>query len=440
MVRYYGFPEKTERGKTVEEKILKSRQRKLQELLELNYIYPVQDHRLIHFLTLLDQHWNEDKELQNEAYQQYRQLKNMMNHYGFVNNQMITEHDLLKSRYAKENNIKLSKLERRFQTEMHISIDEFITNYLTRSNDQYERWGLTTVKLDDKTMEKYHITDHSEVRDTYRFQKDGEDWVEVCDPHIMQLIAYLEDKKMQKQALDDYHKMESICNQYHIQITPQFDIIDFLSCYVGFYDRNELNAYFIAETDLSVDEFIKQYVDKGQLDHVSVWGMVQTKENQTVDTYKFIPTGNQTNITNTKTPLVDFVNEMRNQTEEIKPHITTIQDLEITSYPEYIIKHFANIPTFERHVNELLELQSYGLSFDEIKLYIYQKFLAHNALLLKTSNYLELAQRDVWALIFIHQFQSRYLYQSEEMAEAEEKFIKSDEKQKKHTFSIAKMI
>ena len=56
-------------------------------------------------------------------------------------------------------------------------------------------------------------------------------------------------------------------------------------------------------------------------------------------------------------------------------------------------------------------MQSYGLSYEEMKYYIYQKFIAHNYTLLGTENYLDLARKEIWALIFIHQVQTGAFYQ-----------------------------
>ena len=185
--------------------------------------------------------------------------------------------------------------------------------------------------------------------------------------------------------------------------------MDFLSHYVGFEDRNELNAHFIAETDISIDRFMKEYVETGQFDYVSIWGLKQKKDQSAESTYKFIPTGNSIDASSAETPLFTFIEQIRKETAAIAPRVTKIQDFEITTYPENITKHFINIPTFERHVNELLELQAYGLSYDEIRLYIYQKFLVNNAFLLKANNYLELAQKDIWALIFLYQWQQQHI-------------------------------
>ena len=196
--------------------------------------------------------------------------------------------------------------------------------------------------------------------------------------------------------------------QYEIPFTPQFDYNDFLSHFVGFKNKKELNSYFIAELDMSLEQFMKQIVEKGQFYEVSVWGLIQTKDQGTIETYEFIPTGNQNHIENMKTPLVDYVNEMREQRQHIKPQILTIQDLEITEYPKSIVSNFHNIPTFERNVNELLELQSYGLNLEEIKLFIYQKYLNNHCALLNSDNYLELIKKEIWALIFIHQWQATH--------------------------------
>ena len=419
-----------EEGLILNNKQLNNRKRRLQELLELNYIYPIHDRRLIHFLSLLDQQINNELEEQ-EVYQQYHQLKNLMKKYALTGNQTICEGLMLKSRFASENNLKLVELEKLFQQEMHVSIDEFMEQYMTRSDDQYERWGMTNVPFNEEIMKRYNLKNELEVRDTYYFTKDGEERHEVYHPTIISFITYLENSNVKKHAHEDYQIIQKISQEYHIKPTPQFDEIDFLSRHVGFKDRNELNAYFMAETDISIDRFMKEYVETGQLDHVSVWGMVQNKNRQVENTYKFIPTGNQKNILNTQTPLIDFVEQMRNKTEEIKPHVAKIQDFDITSYPENITKYFVNIPTFERHVNELLELQSYGFSYDEMKLYIYQKFLANDALLLQVDNYLELAQKDAWALIFLYQWQQQHLLEQQETnSEKVTSYQKENEKRK----------
>ena len=54
---------------------------------------------------------------------------------------------MLKSKFARENNVTLPDLEQLFQREMHVSIDEFIEDYMTRSDDLYERWGLTNIPV-----------------------------------------------------------------------------------------------------------------------------------------------------------------------------------------------------------------------------------------------------------------------------------------------------
>lgn len=416
-----------EEGLILNYKELNHRKRRLQELLELNYVYPIHDRRLIHFLSLLDCQSN-----QQEAYQPYYQLKNIMKKYALTGNQMISETQMLKSRFAKENHLKLAELEQLFEQEMHVSTDDFIENYMIRSDNLYERWGLTNIPVSEEIMNRYSLTNNSKVRDTYHFKKDGEsDYREIYHPTIMSFISYLENKNVKRQTQEDYQTVQKISREYHMEPTPQFDEIDFLSRYVGFENRNELNAYFMAETDISIDRFMKEYVETGQFDYVSIWGLTQKKNNQVENTYKFIPAGNQVNTTSVKTPLFDFVEQMRSKTEEIKPHVTKIQDLEITTYPENITKHFANIPTFERHVNELLELQAYGLSYDEMKTYIYQKFLANDAFLLKTNNYLELAQKDVWALIFLYQWQQQHLLERKETnTEKVTSYAKKNEKRK----------
>lgn len=418
-----------EEGLILNNKELNHRKERLQELLELNYIYPIQDRRLIQFLSLLDYQLNQKQDSQHEAYQPYYQLKNMMKKYALAGKQIITETQMLKSKFARENNVTLPDLEQLFQREMHVSIDEFIEDYMTRSDDLYERWGLTNIPVHEELR---NGNSHTKVRDTYRFKKDGEeDYHEISNTTIMSFIAYLENKNVQRKTHEDYQKIQKICHEYHIEPTPQFDAIDFLSRYVGFENRNELNAYFIAETDISIDRFMKEYVETGQFDYVSIWGLKQKKNHQVENTYKFIPTGNISNITSAKTPLFDFVEQMRNKTEEIKPHVTKIQDFDITTYPENITKRFVNIPTFERHVNELLELQAYGLSYDEIKLYIYQKFLVNDAFLLKANNYLELAQKDIWALIFLYQWQQQHiLEQKETNTEKDASYPKENTKRK----------
>lgn len=421
-----------EEGLTLNYQELNHRKERLQELLELNYIYPIRDRRLIRFLSLLDCQLNQKQGSQQEAYQAYYQLKNIMKKYALTGNQIISETQMLKSKFAKENNIKLTELEQLFQQEMHVSIDDFIENYMKRSNDLYERWGLTNIPVREEIKNRYSLTNTSEVRDTYYFKKDDEsEYREIYHPIVMFFISYLEDKNVKRQTHEDYQKVQKISQEYHMKPTPKFDEIDFLSRYVGFENRDELNAYFMAETDISIDCFMKEYVETGQFDYVSIWGLVQKKNHQVENTYKFIPAGNQSNTMSAKTPLFDFVEQKRNEKEEIKPHVTKIQDFEITTYPENITKHFINIPTFEHHVNELLELQAYGLSYDEMKLYIYQKFLANDAFLLKTNNYLELAQKDIWALIFLYQWQQQHLLEQQEFnAEKATSYKKENEKRK----------
>ena len=399
-----------EEGLILNNQELNHRKERLQKLLELNYTYPIQDRRLIQFLSLLDCQLNQKQDNQHEVYQSYHQLQNIIKKYALTGNQVITETQMLKSKFAYDNHMKLSDLEQLFQQEMHISIDEFIEDYMTRSDNLYERWGMTNIPVSEEIMNRYSLSNKKEVRDTYRFQKDGENnYREIYHPTIMAFISYLENKKTKEKTHEDYQKIQKISHEYHINPTPQFDEVDFLSHYVGFEDRNELNAHFIAETDISIDRFMKEYVETGQFDYVSIWGLKQKKDQSAESTYKFIPTGNSIDASSAATPLFTFIEQIRKETAAIAPRVTKIQDFEITTYPENITKHFINIPTFERHVNELLELQAYGLSYDEIRLYIYQKFLVNNAFLLKANNYLELAQKDIWALIFLYQWQQQHI-------------------------------
>ena len=68
---------------------------------------------------------------------------------------------------------------------------------------------------------------------------------------------------------------------------------------------------------------------------------------------------------------------------------------------------------------------------DEMKLYIYQKFLANDALLLQVDNYLELAQKDAWALIFLYQWQQQHLLEQQETnSEKVTSYQKENEKRK----------
>lgn len=390
------------------EQKIKKRIEKIRKLLEIDFVYKIHDHRLIHFLKLLDTKNNNEILEQEEVLNDYYQLQHLINKYHLSGQEMITKNHMMISQFAKQHHMTTKELERQFKDEMNITIEDFINQYLSRPDYDFERWGLTNIPLSEELKTKYHITNRNELRDTYRFKQDGQEFVEIFNPCLISFIDTLENKTVCTHVENDYQTMKKIMKQYEIPFTPQFDYNDFLSHFVGFKNKKELNSYFIAELDMSLEQFMKQIVEKGQFDEVSVWGLIQTKDQGTIETYEFIPTGNQNQIENMKTPLVDYVNEMREQRQHIKPQILTIQDLEITEYPKSIVSHFHNIPTFERNVNELLELQSYGLNLEEIKLFIYQKYLSNHCSLLNADNYLELIKKEIWALIFIHQWQATH--------------------------------
>ena len=196
-----------EEGLILNNQELNHRKERLQKLLELNYTYPIQDRRLIQFLTLLDCQLNQKQDNQHEVYQSYHQLQNIIKKYALTGNQVITETQMLKSKFAYDNHMKLSDLEQLFQQEMHISIDEFIEDYMTRSDNLYERWGMTNIPVSEEIMNRYSLSNKKEVRDTYRFQKDGENnYREIYHPTIMAFISYLENKKTKEKTHEDYQK------------------------------------------------------------------------------------------------------------------------------------------------------------------------------------------------------------------------------------------
>ena len=386
--------------------VLEFRKKRLQELLEINDTYQIQDRRLLHLLKLLDEHQTVIGKA--NVVKSYVDLKNMIEKYGLSEEERITEENMTFCKFAKEHHMTKEQLEQRFQKELGISPHAYVTD----KNIQ-EKWGLTTVPLSKELMEKYNRNDE-EVRTTYRIFTNHQ-WREVYDPVILEFLTFVDQEENLTHIHQDYEKMKQIFTKYQISESPKFDIIDFYSHEAGYCSREELNAYFIAETDHSIDEFMANYYHKNMFEEVSRWGLKHGKDGLQ-DTYEFTPMGNPESTT-----LVDFVDSIRSQKKDVKPQVTTIQELDISNYPKEITNWFANIPTFERTVNELLEVQSYGLSYEEMKYYIYQKFIAHNYALLGTENYLDLARKEIWALIFIHQVQTGAFYQVDTLEQEEDR-------------------
>ncbi|MBS7020664.1 MAG: hypothetical protein KH135_02175 [Firmicutes bacterium] len=381
--------------------MLENRKSRLKKLFGLKESVVTRDARMIRLLKLLE---NKEKNMQQENDKLNRD-------YGEI-------------LHLRKKLFKNEEIEKSFEEEMGITINHFISHYLFRKENRYERWGLTNVPRTNEMKEKYPLEQEPVVRDTYRFCQDGGEMKEIHNPTIIQLIDFLEHKLSSNYFLREYKKYLSLCERYQINVNRKPDMLDMLSGYMGFASRKEFNTWFLQELGTTPTTFIEQYAEKGFINDVGIWGLVSSPDKdkiEGVETYRFTPSGNRIVDTKNQTPLVHYVEQKRREEEVffqmLKEQKEVANEEEIEKYtfqfptvdtldlnfqvPANIIKYYPTLATLYGKMDNILELQMYGLSLEEVNIYLYQKFLANDAALLKTENYFELAKQEKVALEYL---------------------------------------
>lgn len=208
--------------------VLELRKKRLQELLEINDTYQIQDRRLLHLLKLLDEHQTVIGKA--NVVKTYIDLKNRIEEYGLSEEERITEENMTFCKFAKEHHMTKEQLEQRFQKELGISPHAYVTDKSIQ-----EKWGLTTIPLSKELMEKYNRNEE-EVRTTYRIFTNHQ-WREVYDPVILEFLTFVDQEENLTHIHQDYEKMKQIFTKYQISESPKFDIIDFYSHEAGYRSR-----------------------------------------------------------------------------------------------------------------------------------------------------------------------------------------------------------
>lgn len=406
--------------------MINRRKAQLKNLFDLNEPVTTKDERMIHLLKLLENKEafaQEENETLKQDYQQLLRLRKKI--------------------------VKNEALEKAFEVEMNMSVNHFINQYLMRTDDKYERWGLTNIPRTEEMKQKYPLEEEPEVRNTYRFQKDDEEMIEIHNPKVIAFIDFLEHKITSHSFLKDYRNYIQLNEKYHLNMDKKPEMLDLLSGSLGFKNQKELNTWFLQELGTTPNRFINQYANKNFINEVGIWGLISSpNQNQIegIETYCFTPSGNRIVDSKNQAPLVNYVEEkrqaralwisqMKEQEEKQKENsnietslenfaIPTVESLGLTfPIPKEILKYYPTISTLRSMMNEYLELQTYGLSFEEMNIYLYQKFLLNDAALLKTNNYLELAQQEKVALDYLASCQQQK--QVEKLEQQSVTFIQS---------------